>query len=362
MIIQCASAVINGALVNEHWIEITQGVISEIQSGNHDAPDKVIKGTLIPAFVDIHCHGGGGSYFSDLSGIEDAIDFHKSHGTGTLIASLVSEPLHVLRDQIARLVPLYHSGEIAGIHLEGPYLSHARCGAHLPENLATPVWEDIDELLAIGEGAIVMITIAPELPGAIECIEKMVDSGVVAAIGHTAASLEVIEEAVEAGADLITHFTNGMVKPEQDRELTDSLLDDNRLSIELILDGHHVSHENTSEALSIDPSRVIAITDAMQAAGQDDGQYLIGSIPVVVKDGVARLENGALAGSTLTMDRAFARLVNEYGVSIEDAVLMTAENASLLLGLENSGVITVGAPADLLEWDGTTVSVVTKSY
>lgn len=355
MIIQCASAVIDGALAADHWIEINDGLISDIQSGIHTAPDRVIEGTVIPAFVDIHCHGGGGSYFSDSNGIEDVINFHRSHGTGTIVASLVSEPLHVLREQIARLVPLYHSGEIAGIHLEGPYLSHARCGAHLPENLITPVWKDIDELLSIGEGAIVMITIAPELEGAIECIERLVDNGVVAAIGHTAASLEVIEDAIEAGAELVTHFTNGMVKPEQDRELTDSLLDDDRLSLELILDGHHVSRENTTEVLSIDPSRVIAVTDAMQAAGQPDGKYMIGSIPVTVKDGVARLENGSLAGSTLTMDEAFTRLVRNFGVSIEDAVAMTSENASLLLGLDDCGVIAIGEAADLLEWNGESI-------
>lgn len=354
MIIQCAQAVVDGELLKDCWIVVENNLITQIQEGVHTSPDRMISGTLIPAFVDIHCHGGAGQYFSGAQP-EKVIDFHRSHGTGTIVASLVSEPLENLKAQIKQLVPHYKSGAIAGIHLEGPYLSHARCGAHLPENLINPRWEDLSELIEIGEGSIVMVTIAPELDGALECIGKLSDHGVIAAIGHTAAPLPTMQSAIDAGAEIVTHFTNGMVKPQDDRELTDALLDEDQLSLELILDGEHVSPENVREILTVDPLRLILITDAMSAAGQPDGDYTIGILPVRVRNGVARLDNGSLAGSTLTMDRAFERLVNEYGVSLVDAVDASSGNAARALGMGDRGVIAVGAAADFLEWDGAKV-------
>jgi N-acetylglucosamine-6-phosphate deacetylase len=355
VIIQCAQAVVDGELIAECWLSIENEVITDIQEGIHPSPDQIIAGTLIPAFVDIHCHGGGGSYFSDDDPMK-AVKFHRAHGTGTIVASLVSEPFDELKQQISNLVPLYHEGVIAGIHLEGPYLAHARCGAHRPENLINPRWEDLSELLEIGEGSIVMVTIAPELDGALECIGKLTDHGVIAAIGHTAASLETMESAIDAGAEVVTHFSNGMVKPAGDRRLADALLGKNQLSLELILDGEHVSPEIVQELLTIDPLRLILVTDAMSAAGQPDGQYKIGALPVQVRNGVARLENGSLAGSTLTMDAAFARLVNDFGVTLIDAVDASSGNAARALGMEDRGVIAVGAVADFLEWNGKSVS------
>lgn len=355
MIIQSAQAVVDGELLSDCWIKVEENTITEIQEGIHPNPDQIITGTLIPAFVDIHCHGGAGHYFSGENA-QKVVDFHRSHGTGTIIASLVSEPLEDLKNQIKQLVPLYKSGAIGGIHLEGPYLSHARCGAHLPENLINPRWEDLSELLEIGEGAIVMVTIAPELESALECIGRLSDHGVIAAIGHTAAPLVTMQSAIDAGAEVVTHFTNGMVKPQDDRELIDALLDEDQLSLELILDGEHVSPENVRLMLDIDPLRLVLITDAMSAAGQPDGDYTIGALPVRVRNGVARLDNGSLAGSTLTMDQAFARLVNEFGVNLPDAVDASSGNAARLLGMEDRGVITVGAVADFLEWDGKSVS------
>lgn len=354
VIIQCAQAVVDGELLNDCWISVEDEVITDIQEGVHTSPDHRVFGTLIPAFVDIHCHGGGGEYFSGKDPLK-VVDFHRTHGTGTIVASLVSEPLDLLKNQILKLLPLYKSGEIAGIHLEGPYLAHDRCGAHLPENLINPRWEDLSELLEIAEGAIVMVTIAPELDGALECIGKLSDIGVIAALGHTAAGLPTMESAIDAGAEVITHFSNGMVKPQGDRQLADALYEEEQLSLELILDGEHVSDEIVEEILSIDPLRLILITDAMSAAGEPDGDYAIGSLPVRVRDGVARLDNGSLAGSTLTMDEAFARLVNDFGVDLIDAVDASSGNAARLLGMGDCGVIAIGARADFLEWDGKSV-------
>jgi N-acetylglucosamine-6-phosphate deacetylase len=165
-----------------------------------------------------------------------------------------------------------------------------------------------------------------------------------------------MESAIDAGAEVVTHFSNGMVKPSGNRTLTDALLEEEQLSLELILDGEHVSVEIVEEILSIDPLRLILVTDAMSAAGQPDGEYKIGALPVHVRNGVTRLENGSLAGSTLTMDAAFTRLVKEFGVTLVDAVDASSGNAARALGMEDRGVIAIGAAADFLEWDGKSVS------
>ena len=151
MIIQCAQAVVDGELLKDCWIVVENNLITEIQEGVHTSPDHTISGTLIPAFVDIHCHGGGGQYFSASSpdGIAAAINAHTKTGTTSLVASLVTENLADLKEQIQRLVPFYNRGEIVGIHLEGPYLSHARCGAHEPSLLIDPTISQLKELIAI---------------------------------------------------------------------------------------------------------------------------------------------------------------------------------------------------------------------
>ena len=155
MIIQSNSAVIDESLVGQTWIEVSDNVIRSVNSGVHPTPDQVIDGTLIPGFVDIHCHGGGGTYFSALTPgeIHSVIQTHRGHGTTSLFASLVTEPIEVLKAQIERLKRFVLSGQIAGIHLEGPYLSHARCGAHEPSLLINPDVAEIKELLEIAKGA-----------------------------------------------------------------------------------------------------------------------------------------------------------------------------------------------------------------
>jgi len=259
-------------------------------------------------YVDLHCHGGAGFYFSDPNprNIQSAINFHKNHGTSQLLASLVTEKIDDLETQIRRLVPFYNSGAIAGIHLEGPYLARARCGAHNPNLLKSPTISEIQRLIEVGEGAIRMITIAPELENALEVISYLASKKIIAAIGHSDGSYADALKAVDAGAALVTHFSNGMSKlKDGERTFATALLYETSIPLELIMDGHHVSREDTASIASVAGDRMIFVTDAMAAAGQPDGQYSIGDLDVVVTEGVARLKsNGALAGSTLTMQRA----------------------------------------------------------
>ena len=365
MIIQAASGVVEGALRKNFWLEISNNTICHIENGISEKADTVIEGILIPGFVDIHCHGGGGAYFSshDPDDIDRVIDAHKQHGTTSLLASLVSEPIEKLIEQIKRINPYVGSSSIKGIHLEGPYLSHIRCGAHDPALLRTPSIKELQSLLDAGQGNISMITLAPELEGALNAIDFLVEEGVVVALGHTEASAHIALEAIDYGATIITHFTNGMPKLGSDAgTITEVALADDRLSLELILDGTHIKKEDTEEILALASHRSILITDAISAAGEGDGRYKIGELEVDVTKGVARLTNNkSLAGSTLTMDRAFMKFHKDFNVSIEDAVNSSSALPAGEIGMGNVGEIALGMSADLLELTQTGEVVVIHS-
>lgn len=360
MIIQGRSAVVSSKLVGDTWLEISGNVISQVNTGIHPSPDQIIDGVLIPGFIDIHCHGGGGKYFSaSTSGeIHSVIQTHRGHGTTSIIASLVSEPIEVLKQQIRRLAPFYENGQIAGIHLEGPYLSTAKCGAHDPSLLLNPDINEIKEILDVAQGSIKMITIAPELAGATEAIKYLGAAGVLVAIGHTNGGFIDAATAANSGAQIVTHFMNAMDKSLSKDSLASFVVADERLSIELILDGHHISFATAREIYSALGSRTIFITDAMAAAGSVDGAYVIGNLPVQVSEGVARLEaNLALAGSTLTMDQVFINAVNELGLSVTQAVQATSTRAAKILKLSDRGDIAVGMRADLLSYNAAQSSI-----
>lgn len=353
MIIQAAFGVIEGVLRKNFWLEISNNAISHIEDGVNENAEKIINGILIPGFVDIHCHGGGGAYFSshDPEDIDRVIDTHAQHGTTSLLASLMSEPTESLIEQIKRINPYVGTSAIKGIHLEGPYLSHARCGAHNPSLLRTPSVKELQRLLDAGQGSISMLTLAPELEGALDAIDFLVGEGVVVALGHTEASAHIALQAIDYGATIITHFTNGMPKLGHDAgTITEVALADNRLSLELILDGTHLTNEDTKEILALASHRSILVTDAISAAGADDGQYKIGELGVQVSKGVARLvSDNSLAGGTLTMDRAFMKLHKEFKVTIEDSVNSSSALPAQEIGMGKVGEIALGMSADLLE-------------
>ena len=360
MIIQASSAIVDGSLLGNTWIESSGGVITSVNPGIHGNPDTTTNGVLIPGFVDIHCHGGGGHYFSAISpdSITAAINAHKKTGTTSLVASLVSESIEGLKAQIQRLIPFYNRGEIVGIHLEGPYLSHTRCGAHEPSLLIDPTVEQLKELIAIGQGSIKMVTIAPELKGALETIKYLASVGVIAAIGHTEGNFKDASAATDNGASVVTHFLNAMNKENTEGSIANFIINDPRLTVELIVDGHHLSFEKVKELFASLGPRIIMVSDAMAAAGNGDGNYTIGALPVEVKDGVARLlSNQKLAGSTLTLSQAFSKLINYCGLSLEQAVHATATQPAKAFGLGDRGSIAVGMRADLLSYDSATQSV-----
>jgi len=346
VIISAATVLVDQELQKEVWLEIEDGVIRSINSGTSPVYDLRYEGILIPGFVDIHCHGGGGKYFASLadSEISQVISTHRAGGTVAGLASLVTEPIPNLISQIKRLVPFAERGEIAGIHLEGPYLSHARCGAHDPNLLRTPTIAEVETLLDAGQGFIKMITIAPELVGAIEVIEYLAKSGVIAAIGHSQSDAATAQAAIDRGASVVTHFNNAMPKVvDGPGTMSSAVISELRVSLELILDGEHVSTQIVRNVFEAAPSRIVMVTDAMSAAGSTDGTYQIASLEVNVKDGIARLtSNGSLAGSTLTMAKAFSHALNEIGISITEAVHAASTLPALILGRSDLGEIAVG--------------------
>jgi len=346
VIISAATVLIDQELQKEVWLEIEDGVIRSINSGTSPEYDLRYEGILIPGFVDIHCHGGGGKYFSSLSDseISQVIATHRTGGTVAGLASLVTEPIPNLISQIKRLVPFAERGEIAGIHLEGPYLSHARCGAHDPNLLRTPTISEVETLLDAGQGFIKMITIAPELDGALEVIEYLAKSGVIAAIGHSQSDAATAQAAIDRGASVVTHFNNAMPKVvDGPGTMSSAVINELRVSLEIILDGEHVETQVVRSVFEAAPNRIVMVTDAMSAAGSTDGTYQIANLEVNVKDGVARLaSNGALAGSTLTMAKAFSHALNEIGISITEAVHAASTLPALILGRSDLGEIAVG--------------------
>ena len=361
MHIHGSSAVIDGMLKEKVCIKAAGGVITAITENCAETPDSNHSGTLIPGFVDIHSHGGAGFYFSDLSpeNVAAARNTHLSHGTTTHIASLVTEPIGILEEQILRLVPMVNAGVFEGIHLEGPYLSHARCGAHEPSLLRSPSIDELSALLDAGQGAITMITLAPELDGGIAAVEYLSSRGVTVALGHSQADAATTNAAFAAGAKLITHFSNGMPKPVAGAlTIAEASLAQKKIPLEMIIDGVHVSDEILREVLASGDQRTILITDSMSAAGGADGSYSIGSLDVVVIDGVARLtSNHSLAGSTLTMDKAFVNFL-AFNNNIVDCVFAASTLPAKTLGLHAVGEIAVGKKAHILEYKGSEIVLV----
>ncbi len=346
-------------------IVISDGVISEVREGIE--PDaQLIDATLVPGFVDTHTHGAAGAAFvdPDPAAVQRAIDLHRAHGSTTLFASTVTAPVAEVHAQLERLRPFVAAGELRGVHLEGPFISPARKGAHTESLLIDPASEVIDPLVA--DPIVRMVTLAPELPSGLRAVESCARHGVAAAFGHSDSDAATTAVAVDAGVTIVTHLFNAM-RGINHREPgpVPVLLTDPRVMVELICDGVHLAPEIVRLAIAAaGVPRVGLVTDAMAATGESDGDYELGGLAVQVRDGVARLVTsdgtpGAIAGSTLTMDRAVRFLVTQVGVSLPDAAAMASGVPAAWHHLNDVGRIAPGYRADLcvLDDDATLVGV-----
>jgi N-acetylglucosamine-6-phosphate deacetylase len=308
---------------------------------------------VVPGFVDIHVHGGGGGSFTTGSAEDGAAvaRFHRRHGTTTLLAGLVTAPLADLLRQISALAELVDDEIVAGLHLEGPFLSSARCGAHSPKLLRAPTRAALEQLLCRRPGAVRMATLAPELDGGIDAVAQLAAAGVVPAIGHTDAAYDVAHAAVDAGARVATHLFNAM-RPIHHREpgVAVALMERPEVVCELINDGLHLHPSLVRWVLgTVGEARAALVSDAIAAAGADDGLYTLGRSTVRVRDGRAELMDGSsLAGSTLTMDVAFRRVVRCQGLPVGAAARAAATTPAAVLGLDDVGSIAPGRLANLV--------------
>ncbi|OBH52795.1 N-acetylglucosamine-6-phosphate deacetylase [Mycobacterium mantenii] len=353
-VIAAGTMVLDGRVCRPGWLETSGGRITACAPGapprpaDRDFPDC----TVVPGFIDMHVHGGGGASYTDADGIAGAAAFHLRHGTTTTLASLVTASPPELLSGVRALAEATRAGTVAGIHLEGPWLSRAHCGAHDRTQMRDPDSDEIGALLAAGGGAIKMVTLAPELPGADAAIRRFVDAGVVVAVGHTGATYEQTKAAIAAGATVGTHLFNAM-PPLHHREPGPALalLRDPRVTVEVIADGVHL-HPDVVRAViaAAGADRVATITDAIAAAGRADGAFRLGAVPIDVVSGVARVHGtSTIAGSTATMDRLFGTVHADAGLVA--AVQTTAATPARALGLQRVGVLEAGYNADLVVLD-----------
>ena len=339
------------------WLRVEDGLVADIGRGDPPRPaDLALPGaTIVPGFVDVHVHGGGGASFDggDPEAAATAVRVHQAHGTTTVVASLVSAELEVLVRSARELGRLADDGLLAGVHLEGPWLSPRRAGAHEPAHLTDPKPADVERLLAATGEHLRMVTLAPELPGGLDAIRRLGAAGVVAAIGHTDATYDESRAALDAGATVGTHLFNAM-RGLHHREPgpVAALVEHPDAYVELVADGVHVHPAMLRMVAAAKPHLTAFVTDAMAAAAADDGDYRLGALAVEVRDGVARLAGShAIAGSTLTMSGALRYAVRVVEMSLHDAVRAATSTPATMLGLDRVGPLRPGFHADLVVLD-----------
>jgi N-acetylglucosamine-6-phosphate deacetylase len=319
------------------------------------------EGYLLPGFIDIHVHGGNGEDFMDADPrvLDTITAFHGSHGTTAMLATTMTAPKDRI-DQVLSEVHAYMTrpmpyAQLEGVHLEGPFISPNWPGAQNPEHIVLPNLTWAAEWEQRYPGLVRQLTLAPERDGALELIAWLRSHGITAALGHTDATYEEVERAAEAGLNHAVHAFNAMT-PLHHRKpgAAGAVLADPRIEAEVIADGIHVHPAAISLLAKLKRDHnLILITDAMSAAGLEDGHYTLGDLPVIVQGGVARLKDEVtLAGSTLTMIEGFRYLVHHVGLSIPEASQAASLNPARSLNIAHrTGSLKAGKQADVLLLD-----------
>lgn len=357
MLISAARVITPARVFAPGWVLVDGVRIADVGQGAPPRPADVVlpDATVVPGFVDAHVHGGGGASY-DSGDPEDAATVaraHLAHGTTTIMASLVTDGPKALDHSVRELAALVDDGLLAGLHLEGPWLSPRHVGAHDPLLLSEPRPQDVEALIDAAGGHLRMVTLAPELPGGLDAVRRLTAAGVVAAIGHTDATYDDARAALDAGATVGTHLFNAMrALHHREPGPVVALLEHPDAYVELIADGVHLHPAVLRLAASRKPHLAVLVTDAMAAAAVGDGDYALGQMAVHVRDGVARLaDSGAIAGSTLTLSAAVRFAVRTTGLPIEEVVRAATASPAAMLGLERVGALRPGFNADLVVLD-----------
>ncbi|MDN4649489.1 N-acetylglucosamine-6-phosphate deacetylase [Curtobacterium sp. PsM8] len=350
-----AARLVDGAgPVTDGWVLVGGDTILQAGTGVAPDADEVVDlgdATLVPGFVDLHGHGGATQAYED-DDFSAALAAHRMHGTTRSVVSLVANPVPDLVRSLSRIRDVMASDPLLlGAHLEGPFLSPDNKGAHNEDFLVAPTPAAVEALLAAGAGVIRQVTIAPELPGALDAVRRFVQAGVTVAVGHTVGTYEQARAAFDAGATVLTHAFNAMPGLHHRRPgPIGAAVEDERVTLELILDGVHVHPAAARTLFRAAPGRIALITDAMGAAGAADGPYRLGSLDVTVTDGVAHVTGtDTIAGSTLTQDVALRNAVRLTGQSLPDAVAALTSVPARAIGLgDRFGRLAPGFAADLV--------------
>lgn len=341
---------------------IDEGTIHRIAAGDSedDISADVIDGQghfLLPGMIDVHIHGACGFDMMDgtTGSIEEVSKACARTGCTTFLATSVTSSLddllHMI-DCVKQVVGKEPGARIHGIHLEGPYLNHKRKGMQNELYLRHPNSDEMEYIVRHAGPLISMVTLAPELPGGLELISFLRQRGIIVSLAHSDATYEEAKQAFALGANHVTHCFNGM-RPIHHRDpgLVVAAFEEKHVSVQAIVDHVHL-HPAIVRLMYREKGAhgMVLITDALQAMGMGDGEYTFGGHRVNVRNGEARLSDGTLASSTVTMNEALKKTV-ESGIPFHEAVIMASSTPARLLGLKNKGTIAPGMDADLVLMD-----------
>lgn len=345
-------------------IKIKDGKIVDLNLEHllEDSGQEVIDGGgnyLSPGFIDIHNHGNSGYDVMDTT--EQALDkmgeFHLSNGVTSYLGTIITSSYDDMMRAIENIVDYKNKANISnllGIHLEGPFFDIGKKGAQPEEFIKLPDIDDIENMLELSKGKLKMLSLAPELKGALEIIEKLKNNNVAVAMAHTNSTFESAKKAIDHGITIATHLYNGM-RSFNHREpgVIGASLTDDRVYCELIYDRIHLHDAAVNIALKMKGfDKIILVSDAMMAAGLEDGEYQLGNQKVYVKEGAARLASGNLAGSTLNLQEAVYNMVKFLDLPIHEVVKMATLNPAKAINMVREiGSIRVGKRADLIIFD-----------
>ena len=312
---------------------------------------------IVPGYIDIHVHGGGGSDVMDgeYEAIKQVATTHSRFGTTAFLPTTMT----MTKDKIIKSLKNIHearlkgtgTAEILGIHLEGPYINPEKKGAQKEEDIKKVSVEEFLEFNQASGNLIRLVTIAPEMPGAIDFIRWLHQQGIIVSVGHSNATYKQVQEGIQAGLSQVTHIFNAM-RGLHHREpgVVGAALSSPKLIVEMIADGIHLHPMVLKMLTQIKESeKLVLITDAMRATGFKEGTYDLGGQEVIVTQGQAKLKNGTLAGSVLTMDKAVKNLVTKVGISLLNAVQMASYNPAKCLGIDDKkGSLELYKDADIV--------------
>jgi N-acetylglucosamine-6-phosphate deacetylase len=353
-VISADRALVDGQLI-PCTLELAAGIITSVVHGTTGEADVHLRnGVLSPGLIDLQINGYGGVDFVSASDADwlRALDAIATTGVTSVLPTFITAPVDLLCRALASIAtrPISSTGARSlGVHLEGPFLSPVKLGAHNPEHRIDPTADTVASLLEAAAGSLRMVTLAPEIPGGMAAVEHLRSHGVLVSIGHSDATDQQVSAAAEAGASLVTHLFNAQRSiTSRDAGVSGHALADDRFTCGIIVDQHHVAADAVRIAFAAAPGRIALVTDAVAAAGMPDGEYELGGEPIFVKAGEPpRRASNVLAGSGLRLDHAIANVI---GLGIDPVVALEAATVvpARALGVNDIGVIAPGMRADLV--------------